>query len=85
MQVDAPTAPASKGSGKFYRGLTPEMAQANREYLLGADRAVLVAAASRYLDGGTGVAARSVVLGPENTALPAGEPWKVMSLNALFE
>jgi Zn-dependent M16 (insulinase) family peptidase len=83
--VDAPTAPAAKGSGQFHRGLTPEMAQASRECLLRADRAVLVAAASRYLDGGTGVAARSVVLGPESTALPASEPWKVMSLNALFE
>ena len=61
------------------------MAQASRECLLRADRTVLVAAASRYLDGGTGVVARSVVLGPESTALPGSEPWKVMSLNALFE
>ncbi|XP_060940067.1 presequence protease, mitochondrial [Limanda limanda] len=74
--VDAPVAPADKGSGRFLSGITDEMKQSHRERLFAVTHKNLVGVAERYLSVGQRTCGVSI-LGPENEAIKKDPSWIV--------
>ncbi|XP_062260148.1 presequence protease, mitochondrial [Platichthys flesus] len=74
--VDAPVAPADKGSGRFLSGTTDEMKQSHRERLFAVSHQNLVDVAERYLSPGQRTCGVSI-LGPENETIKKDPSWIV--------